>query len=301
MRNPDLGMRNSYIIITILFVFALESCAQKKDFLVKIKTNYGEIVAILYDETPKHKQNFVKLAQAHYFDSLLFHRVIEGFMIQGGDPNSKRAKPGENLGNGGPGYTVDAEFNSKLFHKKGALAAARLGDGQNPTKASSGSQFYIVQGKVVPENEVNSLKYDQGKLNAAIQQYLSKPENKPVGDSLRQLYMTGNMEAFNNKVFSLAPVVEKATGIKVMNDVSPEKIKAYTTIGGTPFLDNGYTVFGEVIKGMDVVEKIAVVAKGPGDRPTEDVRMFVSVEEVSKKKITKEYGYVFPEVPTKTK
>src|SRR5690242_317617 len=138
MRNP--------IFVIVLLLFFLGACAQKKDFLVKIKTNYGEMVAILYDETPKHKQNFIKLAKEHYLDSTLFHRVIEGFMIQGGDPISKHAGPGMSLGNGGPGYTIQAELNPKFFHKKGALAAARLGDDQNPSKASSGSQFYIVQG-----------------------------------------------------------------------------------------------------------------------------------------------------------
>lgn len=291
-------MRNPVFAVVFLFSLVFGACAQKKDFLVKIKTNYGDMVAILYDETPKHKQNFIKLAQEHYFDSTLFHRVIEGFMIQGGDPNSKRAKAGDNLGNGGPAYTIDAEFNPKLFHKKGALAAARLSDDQNPTKASSGSQFYIVQGKIIPEDEINSLKVDQAKLNSALRQFLSKPENKPIADSLRQLYMAGNTEAFNKKVFSLAPICEKVTGIKVMNDVSPEKIKAYTTLGGTPFLDNGYTVFGEVIKGIEVIDKIAAVKKG-GERPIEDVRMSVTVEEVSRKKITKEYGYVFPEEPAK--
>lgn len=292
-------MRNLFPVVGLLLFFVNTGCAQKKDYLIKITTSYGEMVAILYDETPKHKQNFIKLAHEHFYDSTLFHRVIEGFMIQGGDPNSKHAKTGENLGNGGPGYTIDAEFNPKFFHKKGALAAARLGDEQNPTKASSGSQFYIVQGKVIPEDEINSLKFDQGKLNSAMKQFLSKPENKSIGDSLRQLYMAGNMEAFNNKVFSLAPVVEKATGIKMMNDVSSEKIKAYTTLGGAAFLDNGYTVFGEIIKGIDVVDKIAAVKKGAADRPIEDVRMFVTVEEMSRKKITKEYGYIFQDELTK--
>jgi peptidyl-prolyl cis-trans isomerase B (cyclophilin B) len=291
-------MRNRISVLFLAF-FALNACAQKKDFLVKIKTNYGEMVAILYDETPKHKENFIKLAQGHYYDSTLFHRVIEGFMIQGGDPNSRRAKVGENLGNGGPGYTIEAEISQKFFHKKGALAAARLNDDQNPTKASSGSQFYIVQGKVIPEDEISSLRIDQAKLNAGLQQYLSKSENKPIGDSLRQLYMAGNIIAFNNKIISLAPTVEKATGIKMTNDVSPEKIKAYTTIGGTPILDNGYTVFGEVIKGMEVIDKITAVKTNEANRPVEDVRMFVTVEEMSRKKITKEYGYIFPEEPAK--
>src|SRR5258707_12775434 len=148
-------------ILTLLSVIFSSCLAQKKDFVVTIKTRFGDIVAILYDETPKHKENFIKLAKEHYFDSLLFHRVIEGFMIQGGDPNSKRAKAVESLGNGGPGYTIDAEFNPKLFHKKGALAAARTGGPSNPTKASSGSQFYIVQGTVLTNAAADELTVDQ--------------------------------------------------------------------------------------------------------------------------------------------
>src|SRR6266516_566856 len=141
-------LKHSILVLVIVSLFT-KTHAQKKDFVITINTKYGDMVAILYDETPKHKANFIKLAKEHYFDSLMFHRVIAGFMIQGGDPNSKKAKPGENLGMGGPGYTVEAEFNPKFFHKKGVLAAARTGGPSNPTKASSGSQFYIVQGTVL--------------------------------------------------------------------------------------------------------------------------------------------------------
>jgi cyclophilin family peptidyl-prolyl cis-trans isomerase len=251
------------------------------------------MIAILYDETPKHKANFIKLAKEHYFDSLLFHRVISGFMIQGGDPNSKKAKPSESLGNGGPNYTIDAEFNPNLFHKKGALAAART---NNPEKASSGSQFYIVQGTVLTGPAADELKIDQPKLKQALQQFLSKPENTSLRDSLSKLYSIATKEEFNKKIFSLVPRIEKETGAKIAKDVSPEMVKAYTTIGGVPFLDGDYTVFGEVIKGLDVIEKIATVKKDGTDRPLEDVRMVVSVQELSKKKITKLYGYQYPVV-----
>ncbi len=251
------------------------------------------MVAILYDETQKHKANFIKLSKEHYFDSLLFHRVISDFMIQGGDPNSKKAKPGENLGNGGPGYTIDAEFNPKLFHKKGALAAART---NNPEKASSGSQFYIVQGKKLSNSEANELNVDQSKLRQILQQFLNKPENGVIRDSLSNLYTLGSKDAFNQKLFSLIPRIEKDTGTKVTKDVPPEMVKAYTTIGGVPHLDGEYTVFGEIIKGLDVIDKIANLKKDASDRPLEDVRMFVSVKELTKKKITKLYGYHYPEV-----
>src|SRR5258706_2161285 len=146
------------ILVLVIVGLITKTYSQKKDFVVTINTNYGNMIAILYNETPKQKANFIKLAKEYYFDSLMFHRVIAGFMIQGGDPNSKKAKSGESLGMGGPGYTVEAEFNPKLFHKKGALAAARTGGPSNPTKASSGSQFYIVQGTVLTTSAADELK-----------------------------------------------------------------------------------------------------------------------------------------------
>jgi peptidyl-prolyl cis-trans isomerase B (cyclophilin B) len=287
---------NKSVSFLLSFVLVLAtSCAQKKDYVVTIKTQYGDMVAILYDETPKHKENFIKLAKDHYYDSLLFHRVISGFMIQTGDPNSKKAKPGEPLGMGGPNYTIPAEFNTKFFHDKGALSAARLGDDRNPEKASSGSQFYIVQGSVIPEASINDLRYDQMKLTTGLRQIISKPENKALLDSLNALYYAGDMQAYQSKIFSLVPRVEKETGTKVTKDLSPEKIRAYTTVGGSPHLDGEYTIFGKVVKGLDVIDKIAALPKDGGDRPVTDVRMTVTVEEMSKKKITKEYGYVYPE------
>ena len=165
----------SIILAVCLVIFT--SCAQNNDHVVTIKTSHGDMVAILYDETPKHKENFIKLAEEHFFDSTLFHRVIQGFMIQGGDPDSKKAHPGEPVGRGGPGYTIDAEFNPKFFHERGALAAARMGDAQNPTKASSGSQFYIVQGTKMTEEE---LKTDMLKLNQGMQQFFQDPANRCV-------------------------------------------------------------------------------------------------------------------------
>jgi cyclophilin family peptidyl-prolyl cis-trans isomerase len=271
-------------------------CAQKgkTDFVVKIKTSEGEMVAILYDETPKHKENFLKLAREKYFDSLLFHRVIAGFMIQGGDPDSKNAQPGQPLGRGGPNYTVEAEINAKYFHEKGALSAARLGDEQNPSKASSGSQFYIVQGQVIPQESINDLKFDQMKLTMGLRQIISKPENKALLDSLNNLYYSGDMQAYQQKLFSLAPRVEKETGMIVTKNVSPEKIKAYTSIGGAPHLDGEYTVFGKVIAGLEVIDKIAALPKDGADRPLQDLRMFVTVEEMPRKKIENTYGYTYP-------
>jgi peptidyl-prolyl cis-trans isomerase B (cyclophilin B) len=153
-----------------------------------------------------------------------------------------------------------------------------------------------VQGTVLTGAAVDELKVDQSKLKPALQQFLAKPENTSLRDSLGKLYSTTTREAFNKKVFSLIPQIEKETGAKITKDVPPEAVKAYTTIGGVPFLDGDYTVFGEVIKGLDVIDKIAAVKKDGADRPLEDVRMFVTAKELSKKKITKLYGYKYPVV-----
>ena len=248
------------------------------------------MVAILYDETPKHKENFIKLAKEHYFDSLLFHRIIQGFMIQGGDPDSKNASPGTRLGNGGPGYTVEAEFNPSFYHEKGALSAARMGDQVNPSKASSGSQFYIVQGTIYSESELTT---DGNKLGMGLQQLLQKPENQPLYDTLAGLYQSGDMKAYQDMVMSLKSRIEQETGVKVDKDIPAEQLRVYTTVGGAPHLDGQYTVFGKVIKGLDVIDKIAAQPIDGADRPLEDIMMTVDVEEISKEKIEKEYGYHF--------
>lgn len=288
-------MKKTLAIFGFLAVILFNSCAQKndkKDYVVKISTNYGDMYAILYDETPKHKENFIKLAKEKYLDSTLFHRVIQGFMIQGGDPNSKKALPGEPLGMGGPNYTVPAEFNPKFYHEKGALSAARLGDQQNPEKASSGSQFYIVQGTPMPESE---LIMDRNAMNQGLTSMYQNPIYKPFFDSLQTIYSSGDMKAYTDKLNASISRVEKATNLKIRKDYSPEQLKAYTEVGGAPFLDGQYTVFGKVIKGLEVIDKIAALPRDSGDRPVEDVRMFVTVEEMSKKKIEKEYGYKYPE------
>jgi peptidyl-prolyl cis-trans isomerase B (cyclophilin B) len=284
-------MTKRICIAVLLLAYSLTGCAQKKDHVVTIKTKYGDMVAVLYDETPKHKANFIKLASEHFYDSLMFHRIMEGFMIQGGDPESKKAKTGQRLGNGGPGYNVDAEINPKFFHEKGALAAARLSDQMNPTKASSGSQFYIVQGKKMSATEV---KVDPQKFSMAMQQFFQKPENKAYYDTIAQLYQTRDAKAYEAYIVRLKPIVENQLGTKVDKDVSPEMLQAYTTLGGTPMLDGQYTVFGKVIKGLEVIDKIATLPRDQADRPTEDVRMMVTVEELPKSKIEKLYGFKYP-------
>lgn len=195
----------------------MNSKAQTK---IVLQTTAGDIKIILYDDTPKHKENFIKLIQQGYYDGLLFHRVISEFMIQAGDPNSRNAVPGKMLGDGGPGYTIPAEFSIQHFHKKGALAAARLGDAMNPKKESSGSQFYIVQGKVL--------------TNPQLDFYVNSGKHSPF---------------------------------------TPEQRESYTTVGGVPHLDDAYTVFGEVIEGLDVVDKIAASQTDQRNRPVTDVKI----------------------------
>jgi len=280
------------LLLTLVYFMIATGCAQdKQDYIVTISTQYGDMIAILYDETPKHKANFIKLANEHYYDSLLFHRVIPEFMIQGGDPDSKKAPQGQRLGQGGPGYTIEKEINPKFFHEKGALSAARLGDMQNPSQASSGSQFYIVQGFPITEDDLN---IDPNKLGQAIQIFIQDPANQAVRDSAMQFYQNNDTQGYRAYIIKLRPRIEKATGINTKREVDPAKVKAYTTNGGYPDLDGQYTVFGKVIKGLEVIDKIAAQPRDPAERPLQDIRMKVSVKEMSRKKIEKEYGYKFP-------
>ena len=211
-------------ILTTLFTLVLAfSVFSQERVKVKIETVHGEMIAELYNETPTHRDNFIKLVEKGFYDGTLFHRVIPNFMIQGGDPVSKEANPSQQIGNGGPGYTLPAEFNPNLIHKKGALAAARMGDAVNPKKESSGSQFYIVEGQV----------YDAQKM----------------------------------------AMIEQRMGVK-LSDIQK---KAYSSIGGTPDLDGGYTVFGEVIKGLEVITKISNLKRNKNNLPLEKAVMKVSI------------------------
>ena len=224
MKRLMIGLLNCLIVVSL--AAQKDSTIKKKDRKrdILIQTTMGDIVIRLSDSTPLHRDNFLKLVKVGYYDSVLFHRVISEFMIQSGDPNSRRAAAGQPLGNGGPGYTIPAEFRTTLFHKKGAIAAARTPDNVNPQKASSGSQFYLVQGRVYTDAGLDSL--ETGRLNG-----------RKIPVAYREMYKT---------------------------------------IGGVPHLDQGYTVYGEVVKGLDIVDKIAAVKTSRGqdrDRPLEDVRI----------------------------
>lgn len=244
---------------------------------VKIITTEGDIIVRLYDETPKHRDNFLKLAKEGYFNGTLFHRVIKDFMIQGGDPDSKGAPAGKTLGTGGPDYTIPAEFvYPQLFHKRGALSAARLGDEVNPEKESSGSQFYIVWGKTYKPAE---LKQMERQLEMQQEQNIFNQlarENRDKIMELRRNRDRAGLQELQDELVAETKAISMEKGKPTFTDAQRE---AYTTVGGTPFLDNQYTVFGEVEEGLDVVEKIQNCATLGNDRPKKDVSMTVEVVE----------------------
>ena len=238
---------------------------------VQIKTSLGDITVRLYDETPLHRDNFIKLAKEGYYNGTLFHRVIKNFMIQGGDPDSKGAAAGVQLGTGGPGYTVPAEFvYPQYLHKKGALAAARQSDQVNPEKKSSGSQFYIVTGEVYSAGKLTQLEkqLEQRMLQSIFDSLVVENRDKIL--QLRRNRDQAGIAAIQEQLQKDTFAKAKEMGKPKFTDAQRE---AYTTIGGTPFLDNDYTVFGEVEEGMDVIDAIQNVATGVGDRPNNDVVM----------------------------
>ncbi len=279
----------NWFISALFAITIFTACSTEKDYLVTIHTDYGDMHAVLYDETPKHKENFIKLSEEGFYDSLIFHRIIENFMIQGGDPESKNAAPGTPLGSGGPGYTVPAEFVPKYHHKKGALSAARLGDQQNPAKASSGSQFYIVQGQVYDEDEIT---VDMQKLGMMAQQAMQQDDS--LARYCAQVYQTQGSAGYAALLLDLKDSLSSMTGMDYRRSMDPKRIKDYTTVGGAPHLDDEYTVFGEVIDGLDIIDKIAVQPTDQRDRPLENITFTVTVEQLPKSRITKEYGYEFP-------
>ncbi|MGL4908929.1 MAG: peptidylprolyl isomerase, partial [Bacteroidales bacterium] len=232
---------------------------------ILIETTHGNIKIKLYNETPQHRDNFIKLAKEGYYDSLLFHRVIKDFMVQAGDPKSRNPKPGQQYGSGGPEYTIPAEFNPKFFHKKGALSAARTGDQINPEKRSSGSQFYIVQGKKLSDKELDQMEtsISQQPLQAIFQKMMAE-EEKALQTRGVQINYDSLVNEVRQKVLAQWETMEKFK-------YSEEQRNIYKTDGGTPFLDNNYTVFGETIEGLDVIDKIATSPTQPGDRPTQDI------------------------------
>lgn len=247
------------------------SMEKEKEVVVLMKTDKGDIKIKLYNETPKHRDNFLKLVDDGVYEGLLFHRVIKDFMVQGGDPESKDAGKGKMLGAGDVGYTVPAEFvYPKYYHKKGALAAARQGDQVNPQKESSGCQFYIVTGKKYSDAELLSMEKQMN--DAKVTNIFNSIARKQMS-LIRELQQKQDQNALydlQEKIYAEAVAEAKKTPDFKF---TPEQISDYKNLGGTPFLDNQYTVFGEVIEGLEVVDSIQVVKTDRNDRPVDDVRI----------------------------
>ncbi|WP_195591112.1 peptidylprolyl isomerase [Bacteroides finegoldii] len=266
------------ILLTISFcgLIACKTGTKKgedmdKETLVKIETTAGDIKVKLYNETPKHRDNFIKLVKDGMYEGTLFHRVIKDFMIQAGDPDSKNAPKGKMLGAGDVGYTIPAEFvYPKFFHKKGALSAARQGDNVNPKKESSGCQFYIVTGKVYNDSTLLSMEsqMNENKINV-IFNTLAQKHMKEIY-KMRKANDEDGLYDLQEKLFAEA---QEMAAKQPEFHFTPEQIEAYTTVGGTPHLDGEYTVFGEIVEGMDVVDKIQQVKTDRSDRPEEDVKI----------------------------
>ena len=275
-------MTSNKILLICLAFIALTACnagskrqtnhhmENEKRTLVKLETTMGNITVALYNETPKHRDNFIKLVKEGVYDSTLFHRVIKQFMIQAGDPDSKNASDTAMLGSADVGYTIPAEFNPKFFHKKGVLAAARQGDDVNPEKASSGCQFYIVTGRKFTEpqllgmeNKINEQR-EEALFDSLARQHMKEIyKMRKAGDNAGLLELQDTLEA---QARELADKEEKFR-------FTPEQIKAYSTVGGAPHLDGSYTVFGEVTEGMEVVDNIEIAKTNRADRPIENIRI----------------------------
>ena len=271
-------MRTNKLFILAALVMVLAACGagskksndMEKRTQVKIETTMGDIVVELYNETPKHRDNFIKLAKEGVYDSTLFHRVIKAFMIQAGDPDSKTANDTAQLGGGDVGYTVPAEFIPKFFHKKGALAAARMGDDVNPERASSGCQFYIVTGRKFSESQL--LNMEGQKNNNRIDEIFNELARKHMKEiyKMRKANDEAGLMALQDSLEAHAPAQYKK---EEKFKFTPEQIAAYTTVGGAPHLDGAYTVFGQVLEGIETVEKIEGTKTGRADRPVENVRI----------------------------
>ncbi|MDQ3534796.1 MAG: peptidylprolyl isomerase [Bacteroidota bacterium] len=285
-------MKYQKTIIFLCLSFIGFSCTPtEKDSLVTISTQFGDMNLILYDETPQHKENFLKLARENRYDSTIFHRVIPNFMVQGGDVNAKTGTPNA------VSHTIPAEINNHLIHEKGAIAAARQGDQINPKKESSGDQFYFVHGKVFTNEELDELEENQNaySLQVKIAELLKKPEYAELRNEFIQLQRDGNVEGMKKKFQDSRAMVEKEYGPQPDHTLTDAQRQAYTSVGGSPHLDREYTVFGKVIGGLAVIDSIASQSTGPGDKPHQNIYMKVKVEEVSKEEITKRYGYQYPE------
>jgi len=283
-----------YCIIVFTGLFIFQSCNGDKDYLVTIKTTYGDIKLVLFDQTPKHKDNFLKLADKGFYDSLLFHRVIDNFMIQTGDPNTKATADLQSFGKGGPGYTIPSEFHPELIHAKGMIGAARMDDRVNPKKESNGSQFYIIEGIVYTEKTLIDARVNMNELYKYFGNLIQRSGYQELNMQAMQLQTENKLDELKTLILSYKEVIEEDYDIELDQPLSKKQIEIYTTLGGAPHLDGAYTVFGKIVHGMEVVEKIAAVKTDPSERPVENIVMTVEVDKISRKKIEKEFNYNYP-------
>ena len=271
------------ILYAVLSILMFTSCGGDKEPVITLSTRFGDIKLILYDEAPLHKKNFLDLARSGAYDSTIFHRVIKGFMAQGGDLGAKGLEEPN---------PIPAEINRKFIHQRGALAAARMGDQVNPDRNSSGCQFYIVDGtKYTPQE----LTIDLRKLNEYFGKLVRLEKYKELYAEMAELEASGNSQQVQYKAVEYKDVCETEFGVELDREISPERMEVYTTKGGAPHLDGGYTVFGMVIHGMEVVDQIVNQPVNPADRPLQDVYMTVAIEEVPRRDITLRYGFSFPD------
>jgi cyclophilin family peptidyl-prolyl cis-trans isomerase len=256
-----------------LITFSVLSCSQVKDDsqYIKVITDKGEIVIRLYNQTPKHRDNIIKLASEKFYDGQIFHRIINNFVVQGGDPTTKQAQPDTLYGNADSGYLIDAEIVDTLIHKRGAVGMAREGDDINPEKKSSGSQFYIVKGKVLTNQQLDELEKKRDSQNK------SKLYQKLITEKIAE-------QKNQSKIDTVSISLDVSAAIDSLWEKYPKfkfsekQRKVYTTIGGIPHLDGNYTVFGEVVKGMNIVDELSSVPTGKNDRPIQDIKFSVVVK-----------------------
>ena len=277
LSKPTIRYMKTYSTLLLIALFLFSGCYGDTDLkpdttiepvTIEMTTNYGIITLKLYNETPLHRDNFMNLIQEGYYDSLQFHRVIEHFVIQGGDPNSKRANLADTIGSGGLPYTIPAEFHPDVFHKRGALGAAR---GDHPQRASGSTQFYIVQGEVVSDS---MMIVAQTRINNWLARHFARNDHefKSLQDSIQYYSETGNDARYRAASARFQAIIDDYDRFE-RYEIPDDHRQYYQTIGGTPHLDQNYTVFGEVISGMDIVDAIAAVETNSMDRPMNEVRI----------------------------
>lgn len=275
-------MKSLKILTFFIGVLLFSACSSEKDYLVTIETRHGIMLAVLFDDTPMHKENFIALATSGRFDSTEFQRVMKGFMIQGGDVFTKEELPPIEW------TTLPPEIKPYYYHKKGIISAPRQPDQVNPGRVSNGSQFFIVHGRVFEKEELIT---DMQALQKAFIKYVQLGSQEELKKEYQRLYAAQEFDSLTQMMVSKREELENSLNLNLSKDLTAEQIEVYTTLGGAPHLDKEYTIFGEVISGLDVLDKIAEEQVNQSNKPLETVFMKVSVEEMSREKIEKDYGY----------